>query len=187
MPATSASEWTANVRPWLWPVSISGVRKSCSYSPVTQPSSSSSSGARKPEAVNSGTQTESSTARSGPSPSATAWVNAWWSSCSSKVATLNLVSAGAARLINPSQGPSGTITRSSGPPRCPCSQCGFTNVPRRRCRMTTPSAASSDSARVTGVRLIPCRSHSWCSVGSRPSGPWRPSRISSSSSVLSWK
>ena len=171
MPATSASEWTANVRPWLRPVSISGVRKSCSYSPLTQLSSSSSSGARNPESVNSGTQTESSTARSGPSPSATAWVRAWWSSCSSTVATLNLVSAGAARRISPSQGPSGTITRSSGPPRCPCSQCGFTNVPRRRCRMTTPSPASSDSARVTGVRLIACRSHSWCSVGSRPSGP----------------
>jgi hypothetical protein len=71
------------------------------------------------------------------------------------VATLNLVSAGAARRISPSQGPPGTITRSSGPPRCPPSQCGFTKVPRRRCRMTTPSVASSDNALVTGVRLIP--------------------------------
>ena len=113
-PATSASAWTAKVRPWVRPVSISGVRKSCSYSPVTQPSSSSSSGARNPAAVNSGTQTESRTARSGPRPSATACVSAWWSSCSSTVATLNLVSAGAARRISPSQGPSGRITRSSG-------------------------------------------------------------------------
>jgi hypothetical protein len=169
-PATSASAWTAKVRPWARPVDISGVRKSCSYSPVIQPWSSSSSGARKPAAVNSGTQTESRTARSGPRPSATACVSAWWSSCSSTVATLNLVSAGAARRMSPPR-----ALRDDHP------ELRAAPVPVHPVRvherappaMTDdhPSAASSDSARVTGVRLIPCRSHSSCSVGSRPSGP----------------
>ena len=107
-----------------------------------------------PAAANSGAQTESITARSGARPSATACVSTWWSDWRGTLTTLIWLCGPAASRTIRAHGPSvGTMTRTSGWSGRRLIQCGLTKDPRRRWRRITPSSASSESARLTGVRL----------------------------------
>ena len=80
---------------------------------LTHSLSRSSSAYRNPAAANSAAQTESSTARSGACPSATACVRVWWSDGRATVTTSTSTSGGAPSRIIRAQGPSsGTTIRS---------------------------------------------------------------------------
>jgi YD repeat-containing protein len=78
----------------------------------------------------------------------------WCRDGSGTVTAFTWIPLGAALRITSPQMLSETTTRTSGWSVLRRSQWAFTKVPRRRWRRITPSSASSESARLTGVRLI---------------------------------